>query len=166
MTKTIPLTQDLVALVSDGDYARVMQHKWFASSNYANTAYASTYIGSRESRKQWRMHRFILSVEGGEEVDHADGNGLNNTRENIRVISHGLNVTRRTVSPRNKTGYIGVSRHQGRWRARIGDEYKTINVGMYDTAEEAAIARDLALVELYGEDAPISRLHDHQSHSS
>lgn len=168
MVREVLLTKGYVALVSDEDYERINKHKWFVADGYANTAYASTYLrnDSGMSRKVTRMHRFILGAKEGEEVDHRDGDGLNNTRENIRLISHQLNVTRGLASPRNKTGYIGVFPHQGRYRARIGYYYKTINVGVFDTASEAASARDKALVKLYGDDAPISKLLNHPIHNS
>ena len=76
----IPLTRGMVATVSLADVARVAAHSWHAKKGTA-TWYASAKIDG----KHVAMHRFLLQPAPGLVVDHIDCNGLNNTRENIRV---------------------------------------------------------------------------------
>ncbi len=88
------------------------------------------------------MHRQILGLQFGDkrEVDHIDGDGLNNTRANLRLCSSSqnkMNIGRRTD---NKAGFKGVSWHNvmNKWRARIKINGKEIRLGYFNTPVEAA----------------------------
>ena len=162
MTKEVTLTRGYVALVSDADYERVAQHKWHVDRLRPNLSYATTWIAG----KNVRMHRFLLYAIKGEEVDHIDGDGLNNTRENIQMVSRQTNSIKREVFSHNKTGYAGIDQFRSGYRARIGYNYGTVFVGVFDTLEEAASARDKELVKLFGEDAPMSKIPNHLAHNS
>jgi hypothetical protein len=76
-------------------------------------------------------------------VDHRDGDGLNNSRENVRVVTNALNMQNRIgLSSNNKSGYRGVSweSKKRKWRAgaTVSGVYK--HIGLFDTPEEAARA--------------------------
>lgn len=94
--KEIKLTQGKVALVSDEDFERVNQFKWCASNNpmyrkgdaKAEKWYALRGTVVNGKQKTLYMHRFIMDAPKGKVVDHLDGNGLNNTRENLAVVEH------------------------------------------------------------------------------
>src|SRR6185312_4468108 len=51
------------------------------------------------------MHRSIMDAPNGMVVDHIDGDGLNNRRENLRIVTHGQNLWNR----RSKTDGVGWS---------------------------------------------------------
>lgn len=92
--RRIPLTKGLFALVSEVDYARVNQFKWCASLESRNTKW---YAVRKEKGKKIRMHHFVLGVSRetlphGHVVDHHDHNGLNNTRENLSIITQRENM--------------------------------------------------------------------------
>lgn len=91
--KTIPLTQGQVALVDDEDYEYLMQWKWCAAWN-GNTYYA--FRGGKKEhgkkRQMIKMHRDLLDTPRGLEVDHLNGNGLDNRRCNIRNCTHKENM--------------------------------------------------------------------------
>lgn len=88
--KLIPLTQGKMAIVSDRDYGRVVSAgKWQAHRNQSGNWYAKRkfQIG-KGKRKTVFMHRFIMEVTDDEtHVDHLDGNGLNNARDNLEAVS-------------------------------------------------------------------------------
>lgn len=98
--REIPLTRGLVALVDDEDYERVNDCKWYATPGH-NTFYAQRR-GPRDAqgkRATLSMHRLVLDMPvyepGGLEVDHIDRDGLNNTRANLRPVTHAGNAANR-----------------------------------------------------------------------
>lgn len=149
MTRRIPLTHGKFALVDASDFNLISAFPWRAV-RVRHTWYAETYVkGAREF-----MHRFLLCAAPGQRVDHRDGDGLNNRRQNLRPASSSLNqANRRRV--RSKSGYKGVSRDRARkarpWRASITVEQRFISLGRYATAEAAARAYDRAAREAFGE---------------
>jgi hypothetical protein len=103
------------------------------------------------------MHRVILNAPNGYEVDHIDGNGLNNLKSNLRLATSSQNKHNQRVSKANKSGIKGVvfCVHHNRWLARIGINGKNKHLGYFDSKELAAKAREKASYELHGEFARI-----------
>lgn len=100
--KMIPLTQGKWAFVSASDYDRLMKHKWHASQHqrphHTPRWYARCHVGG----KKIYMHRMLLEPEPWLVVDHIDGNSLNNTRENLRAVTHAENSANRKLSDQEK----------------------------------------------------------------
>lgn len=110
--KRIPLSRGQFAVVDDEDYEFLMQWKW----SFQARGYAWRGVGSSKSgnyRAVW-MHRQILNPREDQEVDHIDGNGLNNIRSNLRACGHAENLRNHKVNARNKTGFRGVSFEKSR----------------------------------------------------
>lgn len=147
MTKEIVLTGGQVALVDEEDFDQLSQYTWKASRK-GNTFYAER----SEKKVTIMMHREIMNAPSNMEVDHIDGNGLNNTKANLRLCSHTENMRNQKMAKSNKTGFKGVMPYyKNGFRAMIYFEGKSIHIGVYDTAEEAAKAYDRKAVELFGE---------------
>jgi len=135
---TIPLTQGKVALVDPDDYEAVAQFNWYADRN-GNTWYAATRIAGQKVY----LHRFVLQAKAKHIVDHADNNGLNCTKVNLRIVTKGENTIRR--GPMGTSGFKGVSydKSRNKWSAKHCDDVRgTVNLGRYKTPEEAARAYD------------------------
>ena len=94
------------------------------------------------------LHRIILNAPKNKQIDHRDGNGLNNTRENLRIVSHSENQRNKKSYKNNSSGYKGVDKPGSRWRARVHHEGNEIHIGYHDTAEDAARAYDAKIKEL------------------
>ena len=85
--KKIVLSRGLFALVDDEDYEWLNQWKWYAHGN-GKWIYALRQKRFKNgTRRPVRMHREILKVSKEDWVDHKDGNGLNNCRDNIRIAT-------------------------------------------------------------------------------
>lgn len=147
--KEISLTRGKVALVDDDDYEWLIAFKWHAIGSDKYGWYAACII----SGSTVEMHRFIMGRPEGMEVDHADRNSLNNTRRNLRVVTHAQNVRNRRIQQNNKSGFRGVYLHQrdGRWIAQIKFNGKYVYLGCFRNAVDAAKAYDSKAVEVYGE---------------
>jgi hypothetical protein len=98
------------------------------------------------------MHRQILGAPPGQQVDHINGDTLDNRRVNLRLATHGQNQHNRGKYRNNKSGYKGVSwdKAAGKWRAQIKFNNKKYNLGRYHDPIEAALAYDAAAIRLHG----------------
>lgn len=148
--REIPLTQGKVALVDDEDYERVMQFKWHAVRG-RNSWYARRSIRTAPKTKQktlW-MHRLLVDAAKGDFVDHSDGDGLKNTRQNVRKCTRAQNARNQRTAKHNTSGFKGVSFHKLKrvWQANIRVDSRLIYLGSFKSAEEAAKAYDKAAVE-------------------
>lgn len=147
----VSLTQGFDAIIDSQDVPLVAGYRWVILSNSkTGHAYAARY----EAGKCFLMHRVILGATAGTFVDHADGDGLNNRRSNIRLATHAQNMVNRIKDRRNKLGIRGVSKEKGKYRAKITPGGKTVHLGTYKTPEEAAAAYRGACIAIWGEFAP------------
>jgi hypothetical protein len=144
----VQLTRDAVAIIDAEDAERVGRYLWRAKrSDHRQYAYGA--VGT--------MHRYILQPPAGAVVDHIDGDGLNNRKENLRICSSAENIrnarkyTRVDARPRSQ--FRGVTKLTGRddWRAQIMAHGVKINLGSYPTQELAARAYDMAARHHFGE---------------
>jgi hypothetical protein len=76
------------AMVDDEDYDFVSQYRWITLKKLH-----TTYARATQSNKSVYLHRLIMGLDYGDKrvVNHIDGNGLNNQRENIEICSHTYN---------------------------------------------------------------------------
>lgn len=154
--KTIPLTQGMVTLVDDADFARLAQFKWYARKNYKKF-YAARWDGTRVVM----MHRLLLGLTDPQiQGDHRDGNSLNNQRYNLRPATSAQNGQNQSVHVNNTSGVRGVSyaKTRGKWQAHIDAHGKHRNLGRFDTFEDAKQARLAAEIKYHGQfSATLSR---------
>lgn len=148
--KKIPLTQGKFAVVDDEDYEKVSCWNWYYVTGKGwKTGYAVRNEYSDGGQRQIRMHRVILNVPEGVEVDHRDLDGLNNRKRNLRVATRAQNNTNQGLRKDSKSGFKGVSWDQGgKWRARIRGLQQ---IGMFDSPIEAARAYDSTARAVFGE---------------
>jgi hypothetical protein len=150
--KEIPMVNGGYAIVDDCDFDLVCQYTWFKT--YESSCYAVT-TGSSPIR----MHRMILGlVKGdGRSGDHIDGNGLNNTRANIRVCTHAENSRNKGLSSANSSGYKGVSYlGGGKWKVSISKMRKAYISDVFSDPIEAARFYDISAMLLFGKFARLN----------
>lgn len=97
-------------------------------------------------------HRVIWRLVTGEEakeLDHIDGNPLNNRWNNLRAVTRKMNQRNAARRSDNASGVVGVVERRGRWIAQIGVFGTTKHIGIYETKAAAIKARKAAELE-YG----------------
>ena len=155
----IPLTKGKFAVVDDEDFERLSKFRWSAV-NMGGRWYAYRYMknGEPNPRRGVPMHREIISTDKMD-VDHIDGDGLNNSRANLRPASRAENLwnARKT---RGKSRFKGVHFHSQnkKWRATIMANGKKHELGCHGTEEDAALAYNKAAAELFGNFARLNQV--------
>lgn len=149
-------TRGFVAIVDIDDYELVSQYKWCAQKNY-RTFYAQRNVKLDSGYTTQYMHTLIT---GFPHVDHINGNGLDNRKENLRETNNTLN----RANSRKRLGctskYKGVNWYAatGKWRAQININHRAIHLGYFFNEEDAAKAYDRKALELFGEHAKLNFL--------
>lgn len=148
----VTLTKGYTAIISASDARVANGYNWTAQVMPRSVyAYRRDYNGGK-SRKIY-LHRALLGEPVGLEVDHIDGNGLNNTRGNLRKATKTQNGQNSRKRINNTSGFKCVSLHKetGKWRARITIDGKSKSLGLFHTPEQAHDARVAAATKYRGE---------------
>jgi hypothetical protein len=150
-TKTYP---NLFAQVDDEDFEELSTYRWFYCAGYAaRSAPRPRFRGSTI-----KMHGHILKAVPGQEIDHIDGDPLNNQRNNLRFCSHQENI--RNQAPQRvprKSRFKGVSKVYRKWVAYIKPtKSKMLYLGLFDCENCAAAAYNLAAKKYFGEFARLN----------
>ena len=157
MVKKIPLTQGQYALVDDEDFDFLKNRHWqaqFRDIKKGYVVYAKGVIprGTKGYKTIW-MHRLILNAPKGMEVDHINGNGLDNRKENLRCVSRRQNTQNRK-NQKKYSEFPGVTwdKSRNKWKADIHIKGSNLFLGRFDDEREAAKAYERACRELVGEE--------------
>lgn len=108
-------------------------------------------------KKTYKVHRLIWLILHGSfpdcYIDHIDGNGLNNSKSNLREATPSQNMMNQRVRSDSSSGVKGVSfdKSRNKWYAYINKDGKRKMLGRYEAKSEAINARHIAELSCHGE---------------
>jgi hypothetical protein len=154
--KTIPLTRGFKVIVDDADYEWLSKHKW----SYHYDPWGG-YAKRLKDGKYVLMHREIMGAKAGEQIDHANGERMDNRRKNLRQSTQSQNLMNARKRKNSTSQFKGVSlMPSGKWRAHIAPDGKTKYLGLFKTEREAALRYNEEAKTLYGDFAKLNEVDD------
>lgn len=138
---------------------QVPQLRWVESRGTVSAGSLAGWICSTGYRvvkidwKQYYAHRLIFAHHHGrwpaDQLDHIDGDRLNNRIQNLREVSNAENCRNQRMAISNTSGITGVTWHKvtGKWAATIRSNYRQIHIGLFKRFEDAVAARRQAEID-------------------
>lgn len=146
-----------IGYIDEEDYIKIKAMK---STFICNTSHGymcvKIHTGGNSYRQEY-IHRMVMNAPKGVEVDHINGNKMDNRKKNLRLCNRSENASNRKQI---KGRYKGVYRDKKRkcWVAQITFNYKCTTLGVFKTAKEAALAYNIKAKELHGEYAHLNNV--------
>lgn len=140
-----------MSLIIDSKVYKTISHLKISCQNNNGRHYAYTSLNG----KKIYIHRLITGAKKGFDVDHINGNGLDNRLKNLRICTRSQNaMNKNDVNP--KSGFKGVYWGKNRWRVEICKDYKKYRVNGFKDLIEAAKKYDELAILLHGEFASLN----------
>lgn len=148
--KELQLYTGEITLIDDEDYEWLSTYKLFISNKRYNYVSLSIKTNGKWGRKD--IHQLIMKTPKGMYTDHIDGNGLNNQKKNLRIVTNSQNCMNRISQKKTSSIYKGVSWHKknNKWLSNICINKKRISIGYFDNEKDAAKAYNEKAKELFG----------------
>lgn len=134
------------ALVSEEDYDRLSKYSWRVN----NHGYVVRTKKIDEQPNPVSLHRDVLLPPPGVDVDHYNGDKLDNRRENLRFCNPSQNGANSKLRSDNTSGFRGVIKSGSKFIAQIRVKQKRIYLGTFRTSIEAASAYNNAAIKHFG----------------
>jgi HNH endonuclease len=136
--RKISLTQGLVALVDDEDFDALDRYKWHAGRQ-GNVYYATrhTMKSIDKRRSPIIMHRVIMNAPSDMRVDHIDGDGPNNQRNNLRIVTRRQNGQNKHIKKSSIFPGVYWNKDHERWASRIAIDGRDKKLGYFLSESDA-----------------------------
>lgn len=158
--KTLPLSQGKYAVVDDADFEQLSEHKWYAYKEIRKNRVVWYSVRNEPTgcvnrpQRTLQMHREILGVTDPlAKIDHINGDGLDNQRQNLRLATNRENCQNQHKIPGCSSHYKGVSwcKLTNKWKAQIRVNGHKQHIGLFETEELAAAAYDKRAAQEFGD---------------
>jgi hypothetical protein len=155
--KELKLKNGMLSFIDDEDYEK------FSIFNWNALKIGRRFYVTRQNKHTEYLHRIIMNCPKGMQVDHIDGNGLNNCKNNLRLCTNGqnnMNKEKRTTqcgkSPVSPYKGVTWNKTSKKWAVRVTFNNKVYCVGSYMDEILAAKMYDQKAQKLYGEFARLN----------
>jgi len=152
-----------ICLIDKEDYDKVKDYRWYLMANYNYQNNIKFYVQSESKGYHVKLHRLLITTD--KQVDHKNGNGLDNRKENLREATN-LQNSQNKEKQNYKGKKLITSKYKGvwwcktykTWVSQIGLNYKRISLGRFKTEIEAAQAYNEAAVKYFGKFARLNKI--------
>lgn len=149
-TLLVPLSNRGFVAIDEADLPLLKPWTWWQDSE----GYARTMRRAGGKHVALRLHTLLAWPPPGMQVDHINGDRLDNRRCNLRVVTRAVNLqNRRRANRNNATGVLNVTLHGGVYRAQLNRNRVRVHFSRHATLEDAAAAIRAARAE-YAEATP------------
>jgi hypothetical protein len=146
--KTLYIKRQKV-FIDDEDYSFIIDKNWHLQKNKGRNLYH--VVGRPLTRNKMLLHRFIyylhnITIPENMEIDHINGNGLDNRKINLRAVTHQENILNRHGCQKNSTTKaVGIQYIESlnKYRSYVCVNRKFVHIGLYDTIKEATEIRNM-----------------------
>lgn len=148
-----------VAFVDDEDYERINQYRWhIVFARAGGVIYAARFALTENGHGSTvYMHKEVMRVNGKQRIDHADRNGLNCQKHNLRLCTMAQNNCNRIGrAATRKSKYKGVSVARNKWMTRVQVNGKIVYYKCFDFEDDAALAYNENALKYHGEFARLN----------
>lgn len=151
----IELTRGMIAKVSPEDYDLVSGYKWHTAANGGGKIFYAArtkWFGDIKKNRTYYMHREIIKASPLDEVDHINGDGLDNRRENIRIAKHRENLQNQRLQTGRSSKYKGVYLDPGNnrtWIVQIRDRGTQRTIKGIENEDIAGFIYDLLALDRF-----------------
>lgn len=152
----VPLTQGQQSIIDLEDVPEIGKNNWQIQKSPVKHvdryyAYRSKYLGMRNGKKVQKtimMHRIVMGDPKDLDIDHLNGDGLDNRRSNLRAVSNRENCQNRHHEKTSKYPGVNWDNHFNKWKARISLNNELKHLGLFNTELEAYGAYKRACIEI------------------
>ena len=150
----LPLAGERFALIDPEDFEWAMQYNWALNHGRSNKRYVVRANPSGIKPKTPSLHRDLMNPPVGMQVDHINGNPLDNRKTNLRICTRHQNVMNNSKRSGTHSIYKGVgfnkSSKRNPWTAHIRFNNITTHLGVFPTQELAAARYDQEATKVFG----------------
>jgi hypothetical protein len=145
--REIPLTDGKFAIVDDKDFEWLSRWDWFVKKD------SRTYYARRQSSRTLgkpltiSMHALILGKIPGYQIDHINGDGLDNRRCNLRHVTHRQNCQNIHTPKYSKYPGVTWSKNKQKWQADMWVNKRKTTLGRFKNEHDAFMAYYKAIKE-------------------
>lgn len=138
---------EIETIIDIEDLSLVQSYKNSWCINYKNGRIDGVRMKIQENgiRKQIWLHRIVMNCPTDKVIDHKDGDTLNNTKNNLRIVTQQENNTNLSASSKSKSEHRNIYFEKGKYGVRIANK----RYGRYNSLEEAICCRNSKLKEIY-----------------
>jgi hypothetical protein len=155
MTKRKPIDVDelkKVFRIRNGNLERIdyryTNGKWTVVENKSNDGGGYCHVGFNGRKVLYHVIVWILStgkdIPQGMDIDHINGNKIDNRIDNLRIVTHRVNMQNRKTHRAGRLVGASYFKERNYWRSDIRIDKKNITIGYYKTEQEAHEAYKIA----------------------